>query len=304
MLIGFVCVANLFFSSQNLTQKNISDLIYIDPVYAQQVVGAIAPYTANIQEDVDSVAMTLAINENNDGYLSKTKISTTEASKLEVAYTVQKGDTISQIAKKYNLHVATILDRNGISIDKIEKLSPGQTLIIPNVDSSDSQDWLAQINAKKEQEKKLAQQKAAQAKKTVAASSRSVTYRERSDSGYSGETHNFIVPISSKGISRGVSKGHAGIDYRANVGASVMAADNGKIIEITGGWAGGFGNSILVDHGGGWTTRYAHLSQIDVSVGDNVSQGQTIGHSGNTGWSTGPHLHFETRVNGKAINPF
>ena len=80
-----------------------------------------------------------------------------------------------------------------------------------------------------------------------------------------------------------------------SVGTPVIAAGSGKVIGITGGWGGGYGNSILLDHGGGRHTRYAHLSQINVGLGDYVSAGQNIGLSGNTGWSTGPHLHFENR---------
>ncbi|MEK7461198.1 MAG: M23 family metallopeptidase, partial [Patescibacteria group bacterium] len=129
--------------------------------------------------------------------------------------------------------------------------------------------------------------------------------RERSSESYAGNSGgNFIVPINHNGISRGIGRGHTGIDYRANVGTAVAAAADGRVIEITHGWAGGWGNSILVDHGGGWTTRYAHLSDNVVGVGNSVGQGQLIGYSGNTGRSTGPHLHFESRINGRAVQPF
>ena len=72
---------------------------------------------------------------------------------------------------------------------------------------------------------------------------------------------------------------------------------------IFAGWMGGYGNVVIIDHGGGFSTLYAHQSRPASSVGQQVSQGELIGYSGNTGYSTGPHLHFETRVNGVAQNP-
>jgi murein DD-endopeptidase MepM/ murein hydrolase activator NlpD len=69
------------------------------------------------------------------------------------------------------------------------------------------------------------------------------------------------------------------------------------------GWSGGYGNCILIDHGNGMKTRYAHLSGYNVKVGDIVTRGEQIGRAGNTGNSTGPHLHFEVIVNGKTKNP-
>ena len=69
------------------------------------------------------------------------------------------------------------------------------------------------------------------------------------------------------------------------------------------GWQGGYGNMVEVDHGNGLSTRYGHLSEIDVKVGQTVRIGQTIGKLGSTGRSTGPHLHYETRINGEAVDP-
>ena len=69
------------------------------------------------------------------------------------------------------------------------------------------------------------------------------------------------------------------------------------------GWDGGYGNMVEIDHGNGLATRYGHLSEIDVHVGDEVRTGQVIGRIGSTGRSTGPHLHYETRVDGEAVNP-
>ncbi|GGI05023.1 hypothetical protein GCM10011354_12010 [Egicoccus halophilus] len=94
---------------------------------------------------------------------------------------------------------------------------------------------------------------------------------------------------------------HAGIDQGARTGSPIGAAKAGTVIFA--GWQGGYGNLVLIDHHDGVVTAYAHQSSMTVGRGQSVSQGQTIGYVGNTGNSTGPHLHFETRVNGSAVNP-
>jgi murein DD-endopeptidase MepM/ murein hydrolase activator NlpD len=99
----------------------------------------------------------------------------------------------------------------------------------------------------------------------------------------------------------GTMRMHTGIDIVAPSGALVKAADGGQIIQA--GYDGGYGYSIIVYHGGGFSTVYAHLSRILVAVGQNVSRGEVIGLVGATGLATGPHLHFEVRINGAAQNP-
>jgi murein DD-endopeptidase MepM/ murein hydrolase activator NlpD len=94
---------------------------------------------------------------------------------------------------------------------------------------------------------------------------------------------------------------HTGIDFRGEVGDPVHATAAGTV--TVAGWSGGYGKMVEVDHGSGLTTRYGHLSQIDVSVGDKVRVGQIVGRMGSTGRSTGPHVHYETRVDGEAVDP-
>jgi murein DD-endopeptidase MepM/ murein hydrolase activator NlpD len=94
---------------------------------------------------------------------------------------------------------------------------------------------------------------------------------------------------------------HQGLDIAAPMGTTVRAAAGGTVISA--GWYGGYGNYILIDHGGGMATGYGHLSQIFVSAGQQVAKDQPIGAVGSTGMSTGPHLHFEVRMHGKPTDP-
>jgi murein DD-endopeptidase MepM/ murein hydrolase activator NlpD len=94
---------------------------------------------------------------------------------------------------------------------------------------------------------------------------------------------------------------HTGIDFRGTMGEPIHVTASGTVTSA--GWSGGYGNMVEVDHGNGLATRYGHLSAIDVKVGQVVRIGQVIGRLGSTGRSTGPHVHYETRVNGEAVNP-
>jgi murein DD-endopeptidase MepM/ murein hydrolase activator NlpD len=113
----------------------------------------------------------------------------------------------------------------------------------------------------------------------------------RLTSGYGWRTH----PIS------GARSFHAGVDFGAPTGSPIYAAESGTVYSA--GWRGGYGNTIVIEHGGGLTTLYAHQSRFAVSAGQQVSRGQVIGYVGSTGQSTGPHLHFEVRVNGATRDP-
>ena len=115
-----------------------------------------------------------------------------------------------------------------------------------------------------------------------------------------------MVPVTSYTFTSGFKmrwgKLHGGVDLAVPEGTPVYAADNGKVI-VAGDLDNGYGSYIILDHQNGYKTLYAHNSELLVSVGDIVAQGDQIALSGNTGNSTGPHVHFEIQVNDEKVDP-
>lgn len=120
-----------------------------------------------------------------------------------------------------------------------------------------------------------------------------------------------VVPATVENITSGFgyrrdpfngrSAMHSGIDFKGATGSPIFAAADGHVTHA--GWKSGYGKAVEITHGNGMMTRYAHLSRIDARVGQQVEAGATIGGLGSTGRSTGPHLHFEVRINDRAVNP-
>lgn len=194
-----------------------------------------------------------------------------------VKHIVKNGGTVADIAKIYEGDAREIALFNGISIN--QELKSGDEILVPN-------------GALDEAPKK-------EAKKTSGPSgSTSVAGSGSSSSIYSGS---FVRPISGGYRSQGIH-GYNGVDLAAPVGTKIYAAAAGTvIISKSGGWNGGYGSYIVIKHGNGIQTLYAHNSQVDVVSGQRVAQGEVIGRVGNTGRSTGAHVHFEVRG---AKNPF
>lgn len=115
----------------------------------------------------------------------------------------------------------------------------------------------------------------------------------------------YVMPVDgytfTSGFGERWGRNHNGVDLAVPVGTDIHAAADGVIIQS--GWYGGYGICVDIDHGNGVVTRYAHMSRNDAYVGEYVKQGDIIGLSGNTGNSTGPHVHFEIRINETAVNP-
>ncbi len=264
-------------------------------------------YTPALQEDPTSIVLAQAL-EASSGYYSLPVIAgtatteepaapviETEANRTKtVNYVVKEGDTLSTIGWEFGLKIATIQFQNKISGEGIKA---GQKLTLPPGDVSAA--VIAKAKAKEQAEQK---------KKLLASSStgsRRLTTREKA-SGYTGNDSGggFVRPTNYGYISRRLQRGHTGTDMVEPVGTTVVAAKAGRVVEVSYGWSGGYGIMVLIDHGGGLKTRYAHLSNAKVSAGEIVGAGEVIAASGNTGRSTGPHLHFEVIRNGRYESPF
>jgi murein DD-endopeptidase MepM/ murein hydrolase activator NlpD len=203
-----------------------------------------------------------------------------------VRVTAKNGDTIAGIAKKYKGDADDIAKYNGIATDA--KLASGDVIIVPE----------GEISAPT-----IATVKKTISKVTYGLGTGSVsTYEKLLDTYTNSTPAGFLIrPIVGGRKSQGLH-GHNGVDLAANIGTPVMASGSGTVIAAkSSGYNGGYGEMIIIAHANNVQTVYGHLSQVNVSVGQVVSQGEVIGAVGNTGKSTGPHLHFEVRG---AKNPF
>ncbi len=235
-------------------------------------------------------------------------------------YTVQAGDTISSIAKKFNISINTILwanDLSGLSIirpgDKLtilpvsgvlHKVKKGDTISKIAKQYSVSQDKVLAynrlVNEKQLSIGQLLVIPDGKIKKTYVRRTGTLSSIFRKPSSQRKST-GFIWPTTSRRITQYYHWRHHAIDIGGRTGSPIYASMSGKIIRAR--WGRGYGYHIIIDHGAGKKTLYAHLSKIYVKVGEQISQGTVIGALGSTGWSTGPHLHFEIIINGRKVNP-
>ena len=249
--------------------------VYID--FGVSGTGQISVYTVRKGDTISDIAEMFGVSTNTIIWANDIKSGKIrEGQELVilpitgVRYTVKKGDTLQSIAKGYKADTDEIRLYNGLGADA--KIVPGDELIIPNGE--------------------------------VRATSRFAS----SGSGSSGSSNNnsisssyYTRPISGGRKSQGIH-GHNGVDIAAPTGTSIRASASGTVIVAkAGGYNGGYGSYVVITHSNGTQTLYGHMSRVDVSVGERVEQGETIGAVGNTGRSTGPHIHFEIRG---ARNPF
>jgi len=238
-----------------------------------------------------------------------------------VHYTIQPGDTISEIAEKFGVTTNTLLWENNLSAYSL--IRPGDKLtILPT-------SGIRHKVVKGETLAKIAKKYGVEAENIIEfnklTSADDIQTGERlvipgGKKPYVAPTYTFrsfatpstpkvvatgrmLWPSSCRQITQYFRWRHSGIDIACGYGKPVYASDSGRVIKSQGGWNGGYGAMIAIDHGNGKQTVYAHLGKLYVKVGENITKGQVIGAEGSTGRSSGPHLHFEVRVGGVRKNP-
>lgn len=262
-------------------------------------------------------------------------------SEVNTTYEVQSGDTLSGIAEKFGISTDDLIAMNTNLESENSTILPGDNLVVTvsqpklSVDVvmaktyeenytadtiyKDNDSWYTTkseviqeaVTGRRRVLADVAYQNGVQTDSTIV---RQETIKEAVPEIIERGTQSpptFIWPVSSGYISSGfgtrsrpkagASTYHQGVDIAVSIGTTVRASSGGKV--ITAGWVSGYGNAVYIQHADGVVTRYGHLSRILVSVGETVTQGERIALSGNTGNSTGPHLHFEMRINGVAVNP-
>ncbi|MDI6735851.1 MAG: M23 family metallopeptidase [bacterium] len=233
-------------------------------------------------------------------------------------YTVHSGDTLGEIAQRQGIKVETILGANQ-SVKSINSLRVGQRLRIPNQDGIfhkvQNGQTLSNISKtyKVSLEKILDTNDISRPTNLIAGKEVFIPGAKLlpSSKEYLLGGIGFIRPVTAGHFSSGYGyrrdpfngsiQFHTGIDFAAYQGTSIRASRSGKV--VCSDWVNGYGNTIVIEHTGGYATRYAHNSKNLVSKGMYVNQGQVIGLVGNTGRSMGAHLHFEILKNGRPVNP-
>lgn len=197
-----------------------------------------------------------------------------------VLYTVKKGDTLARIANTYGVDLEKILSCNNLG----NNLIVGQKIVVPGA-------------------KKINNTVAVSKPASTNYTGISVIKDLIKNPGVKATGNKMAWPTVGTRITQYFSWRHNGVDIANKIGTPIYAADSGTVVIAQGGYNGGYGNTIVIDHGGGKKTRYGHASKLFVKVGDQVEKGENIAAMGSTGRSTGPHLHFEVLINGARYNP-
>jgi len=187
-----------------------------------------------------------------------------------VYHTVEEGDTLVGIAEEYKVDVEAIIQCEYNELEEPYEIKVGQKLIVPG----GKEPYIPRVVH---------------------------AYSGPIPEGAARGTGSFGWPVSGI-ITQGYWDGHRAIDIGAPEGTLVYAADSGYVVYA--GWRGGYGQMLLINHGNGFETLYAHFSDYYVDAGQSVKKGELIGRVGITGRTTGPHLHFEIRKDGSSRNPF
>lgn len=223
--------------------------------------------------DPESIAMMNGLTSTNSLQVGQVlKLLTVKG----ILHKVTFGDTIWDIARRYGVNMDDIITANELDG---ERLSIGQELVIPGATRIPS---LVRSSTLKRLTKNLPGE--------------SPITRDLKGA--------YVWPVSGRvtsGYGWRWGRLHQGIDISSRVGQPIVAARTGTVVFA--GWRGGYGKTVVIDHGDGTSTMYAHCQSLLASVGQSVDRGETIARVGRTGNTTGPHLHFEVLVNGRAVNP-
>ncbi len=289
-------------SLQNISEEDHSEDI-VELIQAQDDKPVITTYIVAKGDTLSGIASKFSISVNtllwaND--LNK-KSAIKEGQKLTIlpvsgiVYTVKKGDTLGGIANKFDVNLEEIISFNDLEEGKAIKV--GMKLILPNAELPLEK---APAPVAKKVETKAVEQKVVVEKKEeekVEVKKEETKSSESSESSSSYFTHPMPGSVLTQGL-----HGYNSVDFGAPVGTPVVASASGEVIvSKPTGYNGGYGHYVVIEHDNGTQTLYAHLSSVSVSVGDQVQKGEKIALSGNTGRSTGPHLHFEVRG---GVNPW
>jgi murein DD-endopeptidase MepM/ murein hydrolase activator NlpD len=206
-----------------------------------------------------------------------------------VYYQWQEGDSLEAVAEEFEVEVEDILTWTGNKLDLTNPIIEHDDWVMIPGGQREFQQWIVPVPAR-----------------GSAGVSTGIYGGGACPGGYDGlyGSGAFIWPTNYRDLSgNDYWSGHLAIDIGVVLGDSIVAADAGVIMFA--GWSsGGYGYTVAVDHGNGYQTLYGHLSSVNVSCGQSVRQGQLIGLGGSSGNSTGPHLHFEVRLNGGFVNPW
>lgn len=252
-----------------------------ETIVSEKVRDKIIEYTVSEGDTVSTIAEKFGVSEDTvlwqNNLTKKSKIKTGQTLMIlpvtGVSHKVVKGDTVYSIAKKYDTSPQGIVDfpYNTFTNDETFQLAIGQLIVVPEgvVPAAKFVPRVRQLTP---------------------------------DAGTVVASGAFVWPTGGK-ISQRFVWYHQGIDIANKVAPTVLAADSGKVIGA--GWLDGFGygNRVIIDHGNGYRTLYAHLSKVSVVAGQTVARGAPIGKMGSSGRSTGVHLHFEVLLNGVHLNP-
>ncbi|HZD57516.1 MAG TPA: peptidoglycan DD-metalloendopeptidase family protein [Anaerolineales bacterium] len=206
-----------------------------------------------------------------------------------VLYEWKEGDSLQSVADRFEAKPEDIVNWPGNELDLTDpQFEPDQVIMVPG-GHREYRQWIVPT---------IPRGNAGVSSSLYGAGACSGSY----DGAYG--TGTFVWPAANHYLSgNDYWSGHLAIDIAAGAGAAVYAADSGVVV-FAGPALGGYGNMVMIDHGNGYQTLYAHMSQVSVGCGASVSQGQYIGIAGSTGHSTGPHLHFEVRYLGGFVSPW